>query len=59
MHVTPTASEGDKPVKVLCAQDVYDELSKIKQATPDSFKVPCVMQSSPKCFALCMEKSEK
>ncbi|WOV91837.1 MAG: hypothetical protein R1F54_04155 [Candidatus Zeuxoniibacter abyssi] len=38
VHVTPTASEGDKPVKVLCAQDVYDELSKIKQATPDSFQ---------------------
>ena len=36
VHVAPTAGEGDKPVKVLCAEDVYDELNKIKQVTPDN-----------------------
>ncbi len=30
--VSPTAGEGEKPIKVLCARDVYDELRKIKQA---------------------------
>jgi|APSaa5957512576_1039674.scaffolds.fasta_scaffold04034_2 hypothetical protein len=48
--VMPTAGEGEQPIQIICAQDVYDEL---KKGTPDPIDANTAMRSSIVTQVLC------